>query len=307
MNKECKYCKKNIQYDIPQQLGNHISNCKENPNRKSNKHELLKYNFNCLKCCNEYKLELSLNNYNKGKYKKFCSRSCANSRIISEEQKETVSKKLTKDKPEKIKLTSKESGSIGGKKSSYNKKQYDSNMITYIYALCDENNNIRYIGKANDVNTRYKNHLKESKRKRTHKEKWINSMLEKGLKPGHFILDECIYSDWILMEEYWIAQAKSWGFNLTNGTSGGDGSDGFRGKKHTQETKDKLRQISTGRTFISKHKGENSPKCKITDNQIKEIKDLFNNGKSCKEIGLLYNISRQYINKIIKNKKRVLI
>lgn len=253
MNKECKYCKKNIQYDIPQQLGNHISNCKENPNRKSNKHELLKYNFNCLKCCNEYKLELSLNNYNKGKYKKFCSRSCANSRIISEEQKETVSKKLTKDKTEKkisknkqekIKLTNKERGSLGGKKSSYNKKQYNSNMITYIYALCDENNNIRYIGKANDVNIRYKNHLKESKRKRTHKEKWINSMLEKGLKPEHFILDECFSSDWILMEEYWITQAKSWGFKLTNGTSGGDGSDGFKGKKHTQETKDKLRLLA---------------------------------------------------------------
>ena len=307
MNKECKYCKMDIQYDTHQQYGNHVSNCKDNPNRKSNKHKLFEYNFNCLKCNNEYKLELSLNNYNKEKYKKYCSRSCANSRIITEEQKEIVSKKLSKDKPEKIKLTSKESGSIGGKKSSYNKKQYDSNMITYIYALCDEHNNIRYIGKANDVNNRYKNHLKESKRKRTHKEKWINSMLERGLKPGHFILDECISSDCILMEEYWITQAKSWGFNLTNGTSGGEGSDGFRGKKHTQETKEKLRQISTGRIFISKHKGENSPKCKITDNQIKEIKYLFNNGKSCKEIGLLYNISRQYINKIIKNKKRVLI
>jgi len=303
MNKECKYCKKDIQCDTHQQFGNHISNCKDNPNRKSNKHELFEYNFNCLKCNNEYKLELSLNNYNKEKYKKYCSRTCANSRIISEEQKEIVSKKLSKNKPEKIKLTNKESGSLGGKKSSYNKKQYDSNMITYIYALCDENKYIRYIGKANDVNTRYKNHLKESKRKRTYKEKWINSMLEKKLKPTHFILDECIYSDWILMEEYWITQVKSWGFNLTNGTSGGEG----RGKNHTQETKNKLRLISTGRTFISKHKGENSPKCKITDNQIKEIKDLFNNGKSCKEIGLLYNISRQYINKIIKNKKRVLI
>lgn len=255
MNKECKYCKNDIQYDIPQQLGNHISNCKDNPNRKSNKHELLEYNFNCLKCNNEYKLELSLNNYNKSNYKKYCSRSCANSRVISNEQKDAVSKKLTKYKPEKIKLTQKESGSIGGKKSSYNKKQYDSNMITYIYALCDENNNIRYIGKSNDVDKRYKNHLKESKRKRTHKEKWINSMLERGLKPEHFILDECIYSDWIIMEEYWITQVKSWGFKLTNGTSGGEGSDGFRGKKHTQETKDKLRLIRLNQ--IKKKKTDN--------------------------------------------------
>ena len=81
---------------------------------------------------------------------------------------------------------------------------------------------------------------------------------------------------------------------------------------HGKETNTHSCKIIAGRyeriglPFISKHKGENSPKCKITDNQIKEIKDLFNNGKSCKEIGLLYNISRQYINKIIKNKKRVL-
>ena len=118
-------------------------------------------------------------------------------------------------------------------------------MITYIYALCDEYNNIRYIGKANNIEKRFKNHLKESKYKRTHKEKWINSMIERGLKPTHFILDECISSDWILMEEYWIEQAKVWGFKLTNGTSGGEGSNGFKGKKHTQETKYKLSIIAT--------------------------------------------------------------
>ena len=115
-------------------------------------------------------------------------------------------------------------------------------MITYIYALTDEHKNIRYIGKSNNVEVRYKYHLKESKQKRTHKEKWINSMLEKNIKPGFFILEECAFSDWILMEEFWISLAKSWGFNLTNGTSGGEGRNGFKGKKHSEETKRKLRE-----------------------------------------------------------------
>ena len=44
------------------------------------------------------------------------------------------------------------------------------------------------------------------------------------------------------MEEFWISLAKSWGFNLTNGTSGGEGSNGFKGKKHSEETKRKLRE-----------------------------------------------------------------
>lgn len=46
------------------------------------------YIFNCQKCGKEYKLELTENEFNKGKYKKFCSRSCANSRVHSEETKQ---------------------------------------------------------------------------------------------------------------------------------------------------------------------------------------------------------------------------
>lgn len=88
MIKLCPHCKIQIEYINNRQFGAHIGNCKLNPNyNKPIKHELLEYNFNCLKCNNEYKLELSLNNYNKENYKKYCSRSCANSRIITNEHK----------------------------------------------------------------------------------------------------------------------------------------------------------------------------------------------------------------------------
>lgn len=93
MIKECKYCNVSIEYDSKYQLGAHVGNCKLNPNRtyKSSKHPLIVYKCLCEKCNDEYEIELSENNYNKGKYKKYCSRKCANSRIITQEHKNKTS------------------------------------------------------------------------------------------------------------------------------------------------------------------------------------------------------------------------
>ncbi len=225
---------------------------------------------------------------------------------------------FTSEKKRKRKTCSKEcmknlhrlNGSIGGKKSTFNKKQYDGDMITYIYALTDEFGNIRYIGKSNNVEIRYKYHLKESKQKRTHKEKWINSMIENNLKPDYFILEECIFSDWIIMEEYWIAQAKSWGFNLTNGTTGGEGSNGFKGKKHSEETKQKLRE----KTLYNNKNGLVKPRVinyetnsgiKLTNEDVINVRERYD-GKNLKELAMEYNMDLKYLRQVIHNKRRIL-
>ena len=96
MIKECKYCKNEIEYTNVQQFGAHISNCIKNPNKKSTKHKIFKYNLNCNKCNNLYTLELTENNFNKNKYTKYCSRSCANSRIITVKHKLKTSNTLKK-------------------------------------------------------------------------------------------------------------------------------------------------------------------------------------------------------------------
>lgn len=92
MNKNCPHCKRNIEYDKPQQLGGHITNCKENPRRvdiikKSNKtkHNNLyeKYDITCLYCKKEYILELSENQYKGGRYTKCCSKKCSHKYSIS--------------------------------------------------------------------------------------------------------------------------------------------------------------------------------------------------------------------------------
>lgn len=49
------------------------------------------YNLICQKCGKEYSLELTESQFLKGKYKHFCSRSCANTRQHSEETKQKIS------------------------------------------------------------------------------------------------------------------------------------------------------------------------------------------------------------------------
>lgn len=49
------------------------------------------YNLICQKCGKEYSLELTESQFLKGKYKHFCSRSCANTRHHSEETKQKIS------------------------------------------------------------------------------------------------------------------------------------------------------------------------------------------------------------------------
>lgn len=115
--------------------------------------------------------------------------------------------------------------------------------LTYIYTLSDETG-IRYVGKSNNPTRRFKDHLKECKKRRSHKEKWLYSIIQSGEKVTLEILDEIKEDEWNFSEIYWICQLKSWGFSLVNGTMGGEGSDGFKGKKHTLETKAKCAEAA---------------------------------------------------------------
>jgi hypothetical protein len=96
-------------------------------------------------------------------------------------------------------------------------------MKTYIYILQDPTSNeVRYVGKSNNPLRRYKSHLWDKPKVKTHCNSWIKSLQSKGLSPVFTIIDE-IEGDWELLEQYWIEQFKQWGFNLTNHTKGGQG------------------------------------------------------------------------------------
>mgnify|MGYP003606412743 CR=1 FL=1 len=96
---------------------------------------------------------------------------------------------------------------------------------TNIYILIDpENQQVRYVGKANNVSERYKAHLNRARKHQIHKLNWINSLRKKGLKPIIEVIDVVPINDWVFWETYWIAQFKAWGFKLINYTNGGDGA-----------------------------------------------------------------------------------
>jgi hypothetical protein len=63
-------------------------------------------------------------------------------------------------------------------------------MTTNIYTLTDpRTNEIRYVGKANDVSQRYKAHLNRARKHQIHKSNWIKQLKKEGLKPIIDVID----------------------------------------------------------------------------------------------------------------------
>jgi len=119
------------------------------------------------------------------------------------------------------------------------------NKKMFIYTLEDPiTKEIRYVGKTNNLEDRYKRHLQkcylEKYDKNTHKSRWIKNLLKSGNKPIMEILEECNESDVNQLEKYWISQFRVWGFKLTNISDGGEIVGHWKGKHHSEKTKRKI-------------------------------------------------------------------
>lgn len=124
--------------------------------------------------------------------------------------------------------------------------------MIYIYTLTDpRNNDIRYIGKTNNLKNRLKTHICEAKKGNTHKNNWIKSLTTNNIKPIIEILDIIDGDDWGIAEKYWISQFKTWGFNLVNNSEGGENPPIL--KSHSEKTKQKLSLIKTEYFKNNKH------------------------------------------------------
>jgi len=133
--------------------------------------------------------------------------------------------------------------------------------MNYIYTLSDpETNEVRYVGKTQNIKERYNKHLRMSKSKKnsnTYLYSWIKSLKS---NPKIEVLDE-VGNNWQFWEQYWICQFKTWGFNLTNLTIGGEGGKDF----FTEKTIEKLRELNTGEKnphYGKKHSKETIEKIK---------------------------------------------
>jgi hypothetical protein len=91
-----------------------------------------------------------------------------------------------------------------------------------IYGLFDpRTGELRYVGKAVDVDKRLKGHLREDRRK-TPLYSWIDSLRECGLSPEMSVICTCSVGDWQEVERDQIAEARLRGERLLNLADGGD-------------------------------------------------------------------------------------
>lgn len=93
---KCKYCGREFERSV--QLGGHVCGCKLSPKYKTicaariERNNVIPREFVCPKCGKHFTLVLSESKFKSGRYPKFCSRACANSRgEYSEERKLKIS------------------------------------------------------------------------------------------------------------------------------------------------------------------------------------------------------------------------
>lgn len=168
----------------------------------------------------------------------------------------------------------------------------------YIYTLEHPiTGEIRYVGKTNNYKRRRTHHYSKKVQlsSKTHLSKWILSLLYQGLKPKLVVIDTIHSDNWQWLEQYWISQFRTWGFNLVNHSIGGESNTGYTvseetrkkmslgklGWKQSKEQIDNFRERIKGNTYCRGEKNRNS---KITEADVIKICELLKAGVKSVEI-----------------------
>lgn len=98
----------------------------------------------------------------------------------------------------------------------------DPTTVVKIYGIVDpESQIIVYIGKANNVQSRLKTHLSDSRRKNSRLHQWIRDQIGRGHSIKIVELASAISKDWQSLEKQMIAQYRADG-DLLNMADGGN-------------------------------------------------------------------------------------
>lgn len=181
--------------------------------------------------------------------------------------------------------------------------------VMYVYELVDPlTNEVRYIGRTNNLNKRYSDHV-NNKKSNKHKINWISKLKREGYRPLMRVI-ALTTKKFIKEAEVKKISQKSKTCKLINMTLGGDGCLSMQ-----QSTKDKISKALKGKIRSKQHceniskalKGRKpSKKCienaklantnRIPKNAIKIL--CLNNGK-------IYNSQAEAARKLKLNKSKV--
>jgi hypothetical protein len=107
----------------------------------------------------------------------------------------------------------------------------------FIYGLYTEKSKIKYVGKTINLDKRLKQHVLNSKNKKTHKDIWIQKCISEGKNIGIDLLEVCCEKTWQDRERFWIKYYRNVG-SLTNHLDGGERGREIIYKKSYEEVKD---------------------------------------------------------------------
>jgi group I intron endonuclease len=170
----------------------------------------------------------------------------------------------------------------------------------YIYGIIDNlKNELRYIGKSINPESRFRKHLQDSKKKISYKDKWIFSLLEKSNKPVLLIIDEVDEHNWEFWEKHYISYFKFLGCKLTNISEGGENPPSALGRKWTPEQLKRISENNKG-----KKRSEETKKNISLAKKGKPIPHL-NNGKE-RSLSHKNNLSLSLMGRTSPNKGKKL-
>lgn len=207
-------------------------------------------------------------------------------------------------------------------------------QLVVIYALRDPiTMDLRYVGKADDPERRFRDHLSPGQldRYRSRKNSWLKGLVALGLRPYLEIVDEVPADQANEAERYWIEWYRSQGAPLTNGTDGGDGGAitdpealariraAHLGVKASEETRakmsasakrrcadeaerDRLRSISNGKPPVNH--GEKNPRAKLSDEQVRALREQAAAGEELRSLAVAYGITPASVTQLVTGKFR---
>jgi group I intron endonuclease len=184
-----------------------------------------------------------------------------------------------------------------------------------IYQIKNKIDGKIYIGSTNNIRRRWNNHRSKLNNNK-HENSYLQSAWNKyGQDNFEFIAIEEVNNDnRIEREVFYLNERKSYerniGYNFDRNPTDKSGKNNpFHGKKHSNKSKERLKDIANNRSdelkkkMGSKNKGEGSGHSKLTWNLVSEIRCRYMEGnETYKSLGEKFDVAKTTIQAIIQNR-----